>query len=103
MDTHRLANVIFDKGQKINQTQYKLICESIDNDSFTLNEYVMDYKLKEKFVGKIAYKLDDGSKVLVSEENIRAINSLDCERSEVEVFMNKNYSNFKSIINLLNK
>jgi hypothetical protein len=101
MDTHRLANVIFDRGQKINQTQYQFICESIDSDRFTLNEYVLDYKIKEKFVNRIAYKLGDGTKVLVSEENIRNLNALNNNKKEVEAFMFESYANFKKVIEVL--
>lgn len=101
MDSHRLANVIFDRGQKINQTQYTFICESIDDDRFTLNEYVLDYKIKEKFVNRIAYKLGDGTKVLVSEANIRNLNALNTNKKELETFMSESYSNFKKVIEVL--
>lgn len=101
MDTNRLANVIFDRGQKITQSHYQQICESIADDAFTLDEYVLDYKLKERFVGKVPYQLQDGSKVLISENLIKKINSLNINTIELEAYMSKSYSNFKQLIGVV--
>lgn len=101
MDSTRLANVIFNRGLKIQQNRYQAICESIENDQFTLDEYVMDYKMKENFMGKVPYMLDDGTKVLVSESVLGKINGLSMDTSEVESFMKKNYSNFKRIVEVI--
>lgn len=101
MDSHRLANIIFDKGQKITESHYSSICESIDSDSFTLNEYVMAYKLKENFMSKIPYKLKDGTKVLISESSMHKLCGLNISRQELECFMNESYSNFKQIIGII--
>lgn len=101
MDTTRLANVIFDRGQKITQSHYQQICESIADDKFTLDEYVLEYKLKERFVGKVPYQLEDGSKVLVSEQLIRKINSLAIDKKQVNDFMAKSVVNFKKIVSIL--
>lgn len=101
MDTTRLANVIFDKGQKITQARYSAICESIESDIFTLDEYVIAYKLKENFLGKVPFVLRDGSKVLVSESVISKINSLNINRQELEEFMVKDYDSFKQLIEVV--
>lgn len=103
MDISRLANVIFDRGQKITQTRYQSICESIANDRFTLDEYVLEYKLKEQFVGKIPYMLNDGTKVLVSKDLIEAINSLEINKTQVECYMYESLNNFKNIVSLVMK
>jgi hypothetical protein len=101
MDTTRLANVIFDKGQKITQKRYASICESIDNDRFTLDEYVIEYKLKENFLNKIPFKLDDGTNILLSETFINKINSLDVNKTKLEEYTRSNYSNFKKVIEVV--
>lgn len=102
MDTGRLANVIFDRGQKITQIHYQSICEAIDNDRFTLDEYVLDYKLKEHFVGKVPYMLNDGTKVLVSEDLIKKLNLLNINKEQLEQHMQESYSNFKQLIEVVN-
>jgi hypothetical protein len=101
MNTSRLANVIFDKGKKITQTHYQSICESIDNDCFTLDEYVLDYKVKENFVGKVPYQLKDGTKILVSEKFIIALNNIDIDKNQLEKYIQENYSNFKKITEVI--
>lgn len=103
MDTGRLANVIFDRGQKITQIHYQSICEAIDNDRFTLDEYVLDYKLKEHFVGKVPYMLNDGTKVLVSKELIESINELNIDKSHIESYMYESVNNFKNIVSIVVK
>jgi hypothetical protein len=102
MNTVRLANVIFDKGQKITQSHYETICESIADDRFTLDDYVLEYKLKEQFVGKVPYLLQDGSKILVSESLIRKLNTLSINKEEMQSFMNKDYSSFKKLVGVVN-
>lgn len=102
MDNSRLANVIFHRGVKITQTHYQSICESIANDRFTLDEYVLEYKLKEQFVGKVPYMLDDSTKILVSEDTIRKINRLNINRTQLESFMVESYANFKKLIEVVN-
>ena len=101
MNTSRLANVIFDKGQKITQTQYQHICESLENDKFTLDEYVLGYKLKENFIGKVPYQLNDGTKVLVSESFINKIHTLNIDKKQLEEYMQENYSNFKKLAEVI--
>lgn len=101
MDTHRLANVIFDRGQKITESHYASICESIESDSFTLNEYVVSYKLKDSFLGKIAYQLNDGTKVLVSESTMQKLCALNMNRQLLERHMNDSYDNFKQVIGIV--
>ena len=101
MDTHRLANIIFDKGQKITESHYAGICESIDTESFSLDEYVISYKTKDNFMGKLAFKLDDGTNVLISESALQNLRSLNINRDKLERHMNSNYSNFKQIIEVI--
>jgi hypothetical protein len=101
MDSTRLANVIFNRGQKITQTRYQSICESIDTDMFTLDEYVLDYKKKEQFMGKIAYRLDDGSSVLISEKMIEQIRSINMDKTVLESYMKSDYTSFKSLLSLV--
>ena len=101
MDTARLANVIFDRGSKISESRYTAIIESIESDMFTLDEYVVAYKLKESFLGKIAFKLKDGASVLISESLIEKINGLNINKSEVGSYMLESYANFKNIVGLV--
>ena len=101
MNTSRLANVIFDKGKKITQTHYQYICESIDNDCFTLDEYVLEYKVKENFIGKVPYQLNDGTKILVSENVIKSINKLEIDKSKLQKFMSESIDNFKKTLSII--
>jgi hypothetical protein len=101
MDTDRLANIIFDRGHKITQSRYEMICEAIASDTFTIDEYVVDYKLKENFMGKVPFLLNDGSRVLVSEQVVRKLSSLNINRGELESFMRQGYSNFKQVIGMV--
>ena len=102
MDSKRLASVIFDGGQKISQHHYKHICEMIENDSFTLNSYVVKYKLNELFLGKIPFKLLDGTSVLISEQFISRLNTLNMDTTELETYMSASYDNFKQVAGILN-
>lgn len=102
MNNIRLANVIFDKGKKITQTHFTSICESIESDMFTLDEYVISYKSKEKFLNKIPYVLQDGTRVLVSEECLNKINTLNIDRHKIQSFISKDYNQFKTVIGLIN-
>ena len=101
MDTHRLANIIFDRGQKITEIHYKSIASAIDSDEFSLNEYVVAYKAKDEFMGKIAFKLADNTKVLISESTMNQLCSLNINRNELERHMNASYSNFKQVIGII--
>lgn len=101
MDTCRLANVIFDRGQKITESHYNNICKYIDTDRFTLDEYVISYKLKESFMGRIAFKLADNTKVLVSESCVKQLSLLNINRKELEEHMNNSYDNFKQVIGII--
>lgn len=101
MDTSRLANVIFNKGKKIPQTRYSMICEHIENDMFTLDEYVLDYKLKESFLGKVPYKLLDGTNVIISSKTIQQLNTINIDKKKLEEFMSLDYKNFKKLIEVI--
>lgn len=97
MNITRLANVIFDLGKKVTQSRYAYICESIDNDTFTLDEYVVGYKLKEAFLGKIPFKLEDDTNVLVSESFVQKLSALNIDREKLLEYMSSNYKNFQTI------
>jgi len=102
VDSKRLASVIFDGGQKITQQQYAEMCSLIESDTFTLNPYVTKYKLKESFLSKIAFKLNDGSSVLISESFISRLNTLNIQREQLEEYMATSYVNFKQVSGILN-
>lgn len=101
MDTCRLANVIFDRGQKITESHYKNICESIDSEIFTLDEYVISYKMKESFMGRLAFRLKDDTKVLITESCAKQLSLLNINRKELEEHMNKSYDDFKQVIGII--
>ena len=99
MDSRRLANIIFDKGQKIPESRYKSICESLEAESFSLDDYVVAYKLRDKFMGKIAFTLADGANVLISESTLLSLASID--KDSVSTYMNSGYDQFADIIRVL--
>ena len=98
MDINRLANIIFNRGEKIHEKKYAVICEHIKNDIFTLSEHVADYKSFDSILGKNVYLLEDGSKVLISAELIESLNRLNMDRERLEAFMCKSVKNFKNVI-----
>jgi len=101
MEYSRLANVIFQRGEKIHQAQYDSICESIETDKFTLSEHVADYKHFDSVLGKNIYLLEDGSKVLVSRELIESINKLEIDKSKLQKFMSESIDNFKKTLSII--
>ena len=101
MEYNRLANVIFQRGEKIHQAQYDTICESIESDKFTLSEHVSDYKSFDAILGKNVYLLEDGTKVLVSKELIENINSLNINKDKLVEFMSKSEDNFKKTLSII--
>ena len=101
MEYNRLANVIFQRGEKIHQAQYDSICESIETDKFTLSEHVADYKAFDSILGKNVYLLEDGTKVLVSKELIESINNLDINKDKLVQFMSASIDNFKKTLSVI--
>jgi len=102
MDSRRLANIIFDKGQKIPESRYKSICESLEAESFSLDDYVVAYKLRDKFMGKIAFTLADGANVLISESTLLSLANLtSIDKDSVSTYMNSGYDQFADIIRVL--
>lgn len=97
IDVNRLASVIFDSGRKITQSEYTNICSLIESDCFTTNQLVIRYKLKESFLEKISFRLDDKNVVLVSEDFLSKINQLNIDKHQLEEYMRCNYKNFKSV------
>lgn len=98
IESSRLANVIFDLGKKISQVEYSMICESIESDKLSLNEYVLAYKKKDSIEGNIFFSLDDGSRVLISESMLNRINSLEIDKSSLIEFMSKSIDSFKDVM-----
>lgn len=101
MEYNRLANVIFQRGEKIHQAQYDAICESIESDKFTLSEHVSDYKAFDSIMGKNVYLLEDGTRVLVSRELIEHINNLDINKDKLLGFMSSSIENFKKTVSII--
>lgn len=98
VDSARLANVIFDLGKKIPQTDYAMICESIESDQLTLNEYVISYKKKDLIENNLFFSLKDGSRVLIAEDMLNRINSLNMDRNSLIEYMSESIDNFKSVL-----
>ncbi len=98
IEINRLANVIFNKGRKIQEKEYSAICEAIETDMFTLSEHVSAYKQKDSVLGKNVYLLEDGSKVLVSPELIESLNTLNIDKERLQSFMMRSEKNFKKVI-----
>lgn len=101
IDFPRLSNVIFDHGVRLTQSQYTEIQESIENEKFTLNEHVVGYKSAETVYEKIPFRLDDGTMVLVTEDTISTIRSLDVDQSKLLAFMNESYQNFTKVVSMV--
>lgn len=98
MDITRLANVIFQKGEKIHQKEYSEICESIKTDKFSLSEHVAEYKSFDSVIGKNIYLLEDGTKVLLSKELIESINKLNVNKDKLTAYMSKSVDNLKKAL-----
>lgn len=101
IDSTKLANVVFDIGQKITMTKYHAICESIDNEMFTLDEHVAEYKSRDSVMGRLPYKLHDATTVLVEHSSIKLLNELNVNKQLLVEFMSKSESNFKKVIGTL--
>lgn len=98
IDNSRLASVIFDGGKKISQSRYIAICESIESDSLSLDEYVISYKKRDDILGNLFFCLKDGSRVLLDEECVSILKSLDMDQEKLTAYMNESYDNFFRII-----
>jgi len=98
IDNSRLASVIFDGGKKISQSHYIQICESIESDKLTLDDYVIAYKKREGILGNIFFSLKDGSRVLLDEECVSILKSLDMDKEVLIEYMSDSYDNFFRII-----
>lgn len=102
MNQTRLASIIFERGKKISQQAYTQICESVQTDKFTLNEYVVDYKKKDAIFEKLFFILNDGTKILVSEETLNKLQSLDLDRSQLEEYAGSSKKNFLKVLETIN-
>ena len=100
MDKSRLATIIFDSGRKLFESEYTNIYESINEDKFSLDPIVTEYKKKEAILESLFYILNDGSRVLLSEETVQKLSSLN-NKNEIESFMQTSKENFKRILGVL--
>ena len=98
MNTVRLANVIFNTGSKLTESEYNMICEDIRSDRFTLSSYVSAYKNSDSVMGKNAYLLEDGTTVLVSPELIESLNALSIDKQKLQTYMAQSHKNFKTVL-----
>lgn len=98
MDKSRLATIIFDSGVKIPESEFNKICECIEKDTFTLNEFVLKYKKKEELYNSYFFILDDSSRVLISESTISILQTANLDRNKLESFMQTNKKNFEMIV-----
>lgn len=102
MNQNRLASIIFERGKKISQQSYSQICESVQTDKFNLNEYVVDYKKKDAIFEKVFFLLNDGTKILVSEETLNKLQKLNLNRSQLEEFAGSSKKNFLKVLEAIN-
>lgn len=98
IDNNRLATVIFDKGRKITQKEYSEICNLIESDSFTLNEFVISYKKKDTLLENIFFTLKDDTRILVEENMLNTINQLNLDKERLVSFMSESETNFQNVI-----
>lgn len=97
----RLSNVIFDKGVRLNESQVNEIIETIQSDKFSLNEHVVAYKKGDLVLGKMAFKLQDDTTILVSEETLNAISALEIDKTNLESYMSESNLNFAKVIDMV--
>lgn len=98
IDFARLSNVIFDKGVRLTEGQFTSVKEQIESEKFTLSEHVIGYKSIDAVYGKIPFKLDDGTTVMVSEETVSVIRELDVDQTKLISYMSESYDNFNKVI-----
>ena len=97
-NTSRLTTIICDKGKRISQSQYEQICENIDGDKFSLNEYVVEYKLRESIIGNMVFVLNDGTRILLNEDVVNTLNALQIDKTRLVEYMQQSEQNFKKVI-----
>lgn len=100
MDKSRLATIIFDSGRKLFESEYNYILACIVEDKFSLDPIVTNYKKKEAILESLFYKLDDDSRVLVSEEVVQKLSALN-NNNKIEKFMQLSKDNFAKILGAL--
>lgn len=101
VDFSRLSNVIFDHGIRLTETEFSIIQEEILSERFTLNEHVVGYKNVDSVFGKIPFKLNDGKTVLMSEDFITKMKTLDVDHESLVSYMNESYDNFSQVVMLV--
>lgn len=97
-DLVKLSNVIFDKGRKITQANYQEICESIEDDRLTLNEYVIEYKKRDAIAENLFFTLKDGSRILLDEDVINTIRGLNIDHDKLVGYMSESKENFNKVM-----
>jgi len=102
MVNSRLATIIMDSGRKLFESEYRDIISDILEDRFSLDPIVIEYKKKELILDSFLFVLDDGSRVLVSEDTLDKLTNLNTNKSELEKFIQESKQNFSKIIEVLN-
>ena len=101
MDKVRLASIIFENGKKISQSKYETITESIETDRFSLCEYVLNYKKKDKIFDCYLFVLNDGSRILLDEDFINSLNNLNMKKNELELYISESKENMNKIMEIV--
>lgn len=101
MDRSRLATLIFDSGRKLPESEYRSICEDIETDRVTFNDISIKYKKRESIYENILFVLNDGNRVLLSEESISKLKSMELNKEKLAIFMQTDISNFESVVGAL--
>lgn len=102
MDRSRLATLIFDSGRKLPESEYQSIYEDIELDRVTLNPISIAYKKRESIYERLLFVLDDGNRVLISEEAIAKLQSLDLDKDKMVEFMQKDLASIEQILGVIN-
>ena len=98
VDSKRIANIIFDKGKRIPQVEYFSICESIEDDRLSLNEYVISYKKKDAILENLFFSLKDGTRILIKEEVLNKLSGLNLDKVSLVKYMSENKENFQNVM-----
>jgi hypothetical protein len=102
MDRSRLATLIFDSGRKLPESEYRSICEDIDTDRVTFNDISIKYKKRESIYENILFVLNDGNRVLLSEDTLTKLKSLNIDNTKLVHYMQEDIGKFETIIGVIN-
>lgn len=101
MGNSRLASIIMDSGRKLFESEYRDIISIILEDRFSLDPIIVEYKKKELILDSYLFVLNDGNRVLVSENTLEKLSSLNTNKSDLEKFIQESKENFSKIIEVL--